>query len=169
MRSVKFAIGLVAVVVFHLVAVRLFGEVSSFVDLFLVLALFNALDGSLVAGLLGGMIAGLAADTFTGGLYGLHGFADTIAGYGMAVASRRLVIQKSGGVLLAFSLAAAVQQAIVIGLRMLLLPETALPTLVGLVARILGVGVLGFLGHVGRQRWVRGVARWRSNRRARLR
>ena len=169
MRSVKFSIGLVVVVILHLVVVRIFGEASSALDLFLVLALFNALDGGLVGGLLGGMIAGLATDTFTGGLYGLHGFADTIAGYGMAVASRRLVIQKAGGVFLAFSLAAAVQQAIVIGLRMLLLPETALPPLVGLLARILGVGALGFFGYVGRKRWITGVARWRSNRRARLR
>ena len=169
MRSVKFVVGLVVVVTLHLVFARLFGEVSSVLDLFLVLALFNAIDGNLAAGLFGGLIAGLAADTLTGGLYGLNGFADTIAGYGMAVASRRLVIQKAGGIFLAFSLAAAVQQAVLIGLRLLLLPETALPPLPGLVARILGVGALGFLGYVGRQRWFSGVARWRSSRRARLR
>jgi rod shape-determining protein MreD len=169
MRALEFFIGLVAAVILHMVLVRVTGGVSLAVDLFLLLALFNALDGNPTFGLLGGLVAGLTADTLTGGLYGLHGFADTLAGYGLAVATRRLVIQRATGIFLAFSLAAAVQQAILVGLRLVLLPETSLPSIFGLVTRVLGVGVLGFLGYAGRKRWILGVQRWRSSRTARLR
>jgi rod shape-determining protein MreD len=169
MRALKFFVGLVVAVMLHMVSVRVTGGVSLAVDLFLLLALFNALDGNPTAGLMGGFVAGLTADTLTGGLYGLHGFADTLAGYGMAVATRRLVIQRSAGIFLAFSLAAAVQQAILVGLRLLLLPETSLLSVSGLVTRVLGVGVLGFLGYAGRKRWLLGIHRWRSSRMARLR
>lgn len=169
MRGLRFAIALGVVVILHVVIVRLFGRASSLVDLFLVLALFNAIGGNLVAGLFGGLAAGLAADTLTGGLYGLHGFADTIAGYGTALASRRLVIQKAGNIFIAFSLAAAVQQAIIVGLRLVLLPEAAMPTTAGILGRIIVVGALGFLGFWARERFTKGAAKWRRNRRARLR
>jgi rod shape-determining protein MreD len=169
MRSLRFIVGLLAAVLLHVIVVRLFAEVSPAVDLFLVLALFNALGGRLGAGLFGGLVAGLTADVLTGGLYGLHGFANTIAGYGTAFASRRLVIQKATGVMLLFSLAAAVQQAIIAGLKLLLLPEAALPTPSWIAARVVVVGIVGFLGFAVKGRYASGVESWRRNRTARLR
>lgn len=169
MRSLRFGVGLVVAIMLHVVVVRLFAEVAPAVDFFLVLALFNTIDGNLGAGLLGGLVAGLTADALTGGLYGLHGFANTITSYGTAFASRRLVIQKAIGVMLLFSLAAAVQQAIIVGLRLLLLPEAALPTPSWIAARVATVGVLGFLGLALKGRFIKGAENWRRNRTARLR
>lgn len=169
MKSLRFLGGLVAAVVVHVLAVRLFPEASPAVDVFLVLALFNALGGSLAGGLAGGLIAGLAADSLTGGLYGLHGFANTLAGYGTAFACRRLVIQKATSVGLLFSVAAAAQQAIIVGLKLLLLPEAALPPTTWMATRVLVSGALGLVGFALRGRLVRGVQSWRRNRTARLR
>ncbi|MDH3254992.1 MAG: rod shape-determining protein MreD [Acidobacteriota bacterium] len=169
MRSLRFGAGLLVAIVLHVVAVRILGELSPAVDFFLVVVLFNAVDGNLVAGLLGGVAAGLTADALTGGLFGLHGFADTVIGYSSALASRRIVIQKAVGVMLLFSLAAAVQQALIVGLRLVLLPEAALPTVPGIAARIAVVGLLGYVGFSGRGYFTRGLERWRSSRRARLR
>jgi rod shape-determining protein MreD len=169
MRSLRFIAGLLVAVVLHVVVVRLFVHLSPAVDFFLVLALFNAIGGNLGAGLVGGLVAGLMADALTGGHFGLHGFANTLAGYGTALTSRRLVIQKATGVMLVFSLASAGQQAIIVGLKLLLLPEAALPTPSWTAARVLVVGVLGFLGFSIQGHFTRGVESWRRNRTARLR
>ena len=169
MRSLRFIGGLVAAVVLHVLVVRLFPGVSPAVDFFLAWALFNAIGGNLGAALLGGLVSGLLADALTGDLYGLHGFANTLIGYGTAFTARRLVIQKSTGVMLVFSLAAAAQQGIIVGLKLLLLPGAALPTPSWIAARVVVVGVLGVLGFILRKRYSRGVESWRRNRTARLR
>lgn len=169
MRVVKFLVGLLVAVVVHVLGVRLFDNFSSVIDVFLVVALFNALGGSPLAGLLGGLAAGWCADVMTGGLYGAYGFCNTLVGYGAAVAAQRLVIEKTSGVFLLFSLGAAVQQLLLVALLRLLRPGSAMPELIWLVLMVVAVGVTGAAGFLFQSRAVRWRSVWRLNRSARLR
>ena len=168
MRGLKYAAGLVVAIVLHLVGVSLFDGFSQVVDLLLVVTLFNAIGGNLVAAMLGGLGAGLVTDAVTGSLYGLYGFADTIVGYGAAFAAKRLVIQRATGVWLVFSLAAAVQQALTMGLSELLLEDPSLPGFSSVAARVVTTGVIGVIGFLGHRRALRSFGIWRRNRTARL-
>jgi hypothetical protein len=71
--------------------------------------------------------------------------------------------------MLLFSLSAAGQQAIIVGLKLLLLPEAALPPPSWIAVRVAVVGVMGFLGFTMRGRFSRSVESWRRSRTARLR
>lgn len=169
MRAARFFAGLVVAIVVHFVGVRLFDNFTSFMDVFLVVALFNALGGSPIAGLLGGLATGWVADAMTGGLYGSFGFCNTLVGYGAAVAAQRLVIHKPSNVFLLFSLGAAAQQLLLVALARLLRPGAATPELVWLLALFLTVGTTGLVGHLLRKRFRRWRASWRRSRTARLR
>jgi rod shape-determining protein MreD len=128
-RVLKFVLGLAAAVVAHAVGVRLVPHWSQAVDLFTVVLTLNALAGNSLGGLAGGVAAGMAQDALTGGMFGLYGFADTIVGYVVARAAQRLVIERAIGVFPVAAAASLVQQAIVVGLTVLLLPERQLPDL----------------------------------------
>ena len=169
MRGLKFAAGLLAALLLHYPGVALSGGFSQVLDLFLVLTLFNALDGDLVAGMLGGLAAGLVADTVSGGLYGLNGFADTIVGYGAALATQRLVIQRSTGVFLFFLLAATVQTVLMMGLVVTLLQDPPLPGFPSIATKVVLTGLVGAVGFMTRRRVLKAAAKWRRNRRAQLR
>ena len=169
MRGLKFAAGLVAASLFHFWGASMWGGFFLVLDLFLVLALFNALDGDLTAGMLGGLAAGLVSDVLTGGLFGLHGFADTIVGYGAAFASQRIAIQRATGVLLFFLLAATLQQAITMSLNLLLTPAPSLPGFPSVLVKVLLTGLAGPVGFAARRRAVKLGEAWRRTRRARLR
>ena len=169
MRVLKFVAGLLAAVMLHYLGVAVTGGSSLLIDLFLVVTVFNALDGDLVAGMSGGLVAGLVADALSGGLYGLHGFADTIIGYGAAFAAQRLVIQRPTAVFLLFMAAAAAQLILIMGLLVILAQDPPLPGFVSVAARVLTTGVAGVVGFVGHKRLSRAREKWKRSRRARLR
>lgn len=169
MRGLRFAIGLLLVLLLHLAGVRMFDGFFRAVDLFLVVVLFTALGGSLLGGMVAGLAAGLATDTLTGGLYGMYGFADTIVGYGAAFAAQRLVIQRTTAVWLVFSAGAAVQQTVVIGLSRVLLEDPALPGFLPVVLKVAVTGLLGAASYVAGRRLARMFGVWKKNRTARLR
>lgn len=169
MRGVRFAGGLLAAVLVHLAGVALWPSFSLAVDLFLVVALFHALDGRTLPALVGGLAAGLVTDALTGGLYGLHGFADTMLGYGAAFAAQRLSVQRSTSVWLLFSLAAALQQLVLTALVLVLLPDPEVPAVGWVVAKVGTTGVLGLALSEARGTLTARLASWRRNRTARLR
>ncbi|MEE8138260.1 MAG: hypothetical protein V3T81_05240 [Thermoanaerobaculia bacterium] len=167
MRSLKFGAALLAVVLVHVTAVRLLPTFPDYADLFLVLVVFNALDGDSLAGLLGGVSAGLVKDALSGGPFGLFGLIDTIIGYGTAYAAQRLVIQRATGVFLLFTLAAACQQVLLIGIALLLmLPEQAFSWV---LVKVVTSGFLGVALLLANSRLRRQVESWRRSRRARIR
>ncbi len=95
-------------------------------DVFLVVVVLHGLGGNSLAALFAGMLVGLVHDTLTNNPFGLFGFADTIVGYGTARLAQRLVIQRATGRARPWSsFAAALQQAIVVGLALMLLPDPA--------------------------------------------
>ncbi|MFQ5350614.1 MAG: hypothetical protein ACE5EG_09255 [Thermoanaerobaculia bacterium] len=169
MRGLRFAAALLVVTAIHLLGIGLWSGFGLVFDLFLVLAIFNALDGDTFAGLAGGLVAGLVADAVSGGLYGLHGLADTIVGYGTAFATQRLVVQRPPSVFLVFSLAAALQQLMLATVTLLMLPHPELTAYPWIVAKVLGTGVLGAVTFVARRQLLARFALWRRTRTVRVR
>ena len=169
MRGLRFAAALLVVTAAHLLGVGAWSGFSMVFDLFLVLAIFNALDGDTFAGLAGGLVAGLVADAVSGGLYGLHGLADTIVGYGTAFATQRLVVQRPPSVFLVFTLAASLQQLMLASVTLLMLPNPELTDYPWVLAKVIGTGVLGMLTFVARRQLEARYALWRRTRTVRVR
>lgn len=169
MRNLRFAGALLLAVLVHSAGSQLWGDFPAAVDLFLVVVVFYALGGSPLSGMLGGLVGGLVADAFTGDLYGLHGFADTIIGYGTAYAAHRIMIQRAASVFVLFALAAALQQGILIGLALAILPDAGLPSFFWLLITVGTSGVLGVVSWGLGRRIVRRFKLWRSSRSSRLR
>jgi len=169
MRSLRFAAALVLATLLHVAGIHLFSFFSSTVDLFLIIIVLNALDGDSLAGMLGGMAAGLVADALSGGLFGLHGLAGTIVGYGTAFAVQRLVIQRAPGVFLLFALAAAAQQVVLMAISLLMVSRPEAPGIVWPGVKAAATGVLGTLAYLGRERLGRRLERLRSARPTRIR
>ncbi len=143
--AVRLVLGLVAALLVHLVGVHLFPDFPRVMDVFLVFVALRALSGNSLAGLLLGLAAGLIHDNLTGGFYGLYGFADTIVGYGVARLAQRLVIQRATGVFGVVGLASVLQQAVLVGLAFLLLPDPVLPSLWWAGAKAAVCGLVGMV------------------------
>ena len=168
MKLFWFALGLAAATALHTLGARLAAGFPAVFDLFLVLVVYNSLSSPLGWSTAGGSAAGLMRDALSGGLYGLHGFADTLVAYLTARVRERLVIQKPLQVGLLFALAAAAQLVILASLQFLLVSGAELPGLGTLAARMVTCGVLGPLLLLLDQRLRAAAGRWREQRRRRL-
>jgi len=142
-RFVKVVVGLLLALLIHLVGSSLIPRFADYVDLFLVLATYQALTGNLMVGMLAGAAAGMTHDAVTGGPYGLHGFADTAVGYFAAFAAQRLVIQRGFSVLLLFCVASSGQILILTVLGIMVSEATILPSWIEVVVRVIVSGILG--------------------------
>ena len=169
MRFLKFAGALLVALVVHLIGVHIHPNFSLAFDVFLVALVFNALDGNLLAGMLGGLAAGLLADGVTGGLYGLIGLVDTIVGYSAALAARRLVIQRSWSIAAMISVAAGVQQILLLVLQLFLVPLQASPGFPWILSKVVTSGLMGIVVYVGMRQFRSRTDRWRRNRTNRIR
>ncbi|HEX3555755.1 MAG TPA: rod shape-determining protein MreD [Thermoanaerobaculia bacterium] len=161
------AIALAALV--HFVGMQFWPGFARVVDVFLVVVVLHGLGGSSLSALLVGLVVGLLQDTLTSGPFGLFGFADTIVGYVTARLAQRLVIQRPTGVLAVVSFASALQQAIVVGLVLVLLPSPELPSPVWVAVRAGTCGLLGLAIHVALGNWRRSSEARRRGRMNRLR
>lgn len=168
MPALRFLLALAGVVALHFVGARLSTDLPRVLDLFLVLVVVYGLRGDLFIGLAVGLVAGLVTDAVTGGLYGLHGFADTMVGYGAAYAAQRLVIRRAPGVFLMFALAAAAQQAILVGLVVMLLADPALPDLTWMLIKVAATGLIGMLFMAIRRRSTKRLEAWKRTRTSKL-
>ncbi len=169
MRILEFLVGLLVATGVHFAGERLVAGLSSYLDPFLLVVLFVGLTGRPASGLAGGLVAGWAADAATGGLFGLHGFADTLLGYATAVASQKLVIQRSSGVFLLFAGGAALQQLVLVALSLLLLPGGFVPGPLAPGVKLLLTGAVGAIGFLLAGRMKLWLGTWRRNRTAKLR
>ncbi len=161
------AIALAALV--HFVGMQFWPGFARIVDVFLVVVVLHGLGGSSLSALLVGLVVGLLQDTLTSGPFGLFGFADTIVGYVTARLAQRLVIQRPTGVLAVVSFASALQQAIVVGLVLVLLPSPELPSPVWVAVRAGTCGLLGLAIYVALGNWRRSSEARRRGRMNRLR
>lgn len=149
MRALKLAAALAVAVLVHLAGTRVLATWPERVDVFLVLAALFALEGDSLAALVFGLLAGLVQDSLANGPIGLFGFADTAVSYGVARLAQRLVFQRATGVFTVVSFASLAQQAMVVVLAFLLLPNPALSdplAMLGMAAIKAAVcGTLGML------------------------
>lgn len=169
MHALKFFAGLIAAVLFHLGLMQVWPELARVLDVFLVVVVLNGLGGNSLAGLFAGLLVGMVHDTLTNNPFGLFGFADTIVGYSTARLAQRLVIQRPTGVLAVVSFAAALQEAVVVALMVMLLPDPELPTPVAVAVRAGLCGVLGMFLYIAGKRWRLGADARRRSRMSRLR
>jgi rod shape-determining protein MreD len=164
MTAVRYAAALLVVLLVHSLGTWLIPEYGRSVDLFLVLTVLWGLRGDSLGGLAGGLLAGLVEDVLTAGPFGLHGFANTLVGYGAARLAQRLVIERPSGVLLVTAAGSAVQQALLASLVLLLLPERELPAPLWIAIRAGVCGVVGLVVFVATQRWRSGAETRRLSR-----
>lgn len=169
MRVLEVLAGFAAALIFHSVGTRLWPDFPQAVDPFLVVVVLYALAGRPASSLLVGFAGGLATDALTGGLYGLYGFADTILGYGAAILAQRLVVRRLSSVVFLLALAAAIQQAVLMGLAVLLMPGAPLPGLVWVVVKVATTTALGAVFFQSRNLVLARISGWRRRRGSRLR
>ncbi len=168
MKILRFLIGLAVAAVLHSLGSRLVASFPAVVDLFLILAVYNSLSCSPAWSMAGGSAAGLVRDALSGGLYGLHGFADTLVAYLTARLQQRLVIQQPLQIGLHLAVAAAVQLGILAALQALLVPGAELPGVGIMAARMTSSGILGWALFIAAGRFRNSVDHWREQRRRRL-
>lgn len=168
MRIVRFAVGLVLAAAGQTLGLYLDASFLLAIDLFLLLALAMSLEYAPVGSMLIGSAAGLAQDALTGGLFGLHGFADTVVAWAASRIRQRVVIQQPLQIGMLFALAAAVQLTLLLFLQFLMLPGADLPGLHVMVIRMVTTGAGGMLLFVFNRRLRERFEVWREKRRRRL-
>lgn len=170
MKSVvRFAGALLLVVALHMAMTRIVPQAVRFVDVFLVLLLNQALRTTPVKGMLYGLVVGLVADAVSGGPYGLSGIAGTVTGFGAAVISQLVVIQRSTGAFALFAAGAALQQLVLVGVVQLTFPQPLMPEGLSIGVTVLTTALLGMaLFQIGRG-LRRRYSSWQQGRPAKIR
>jgi len=90
-------------------------------------------------------------------------------GYSTAAAAQRVVIQRSTSSLLVFCLAAAAQQALVLGVAILILPTPEAPDLRWVLIKVGTSGILGLFLFQARTRLMVRMDSWRRTRTSKVR
>ncbi|HEX9736523.1 MAG TPA: rod shape-determining protein MreD [Thermoanaerobaculia bacterium] len=168
MRLGRFVAALAAAAAVQSLGLSLHGGFFVAIDLFLVVAVYFSLDDPPVASMLRGTATGLVQDALTGGLFGLHGFADTLVAWAASRLRQRVVIQQPPQVGLLFALAAALQHTLLVALQYFMLPGSLLPGLGVMALRMVATGVAGALIYVVAGHIRRRLKAWRERRRRKL-
>jgi rod shape-determining protein MreD len=169
-QSLKLLAAIALAVLVHFAGARISADFVRLVDVFVVVVALYGLRGNSLAALLVGLLVGLLHDSLARGPFGLFGFAGTIVGYVTARLAQRLVIQRPTGVLAVVSFASVLQQAIVVGLRFLLLPSAEeVPSTLWIAIQAGACGVLGMAVYVVTGHWRRTAEARRRGRMSRLR
>ena len=168
MRALRFLAALLIAALLQILGQKLVPSFFAVVDLLLLVAILNTLDSGPVGSLAGGSLTGLLQDALTGGLFGLHGFANTLTAWLAFRVGQRMVIAQSSQVGLLLALTAGLQQVLLVLLGYLMLPGGDLPGLGILAMRMVLSGILGALLYAGAQRFSARFSNWRERRRRRL-
>lgn len=143
MIFVRFLLALGGAYLVQLLGVAVWSRFSLVVAPFvLVLVWFALRTRPLLAQLLGAL-TGLVEDSLTGGLFGLHAFADTLLAYGVSLAAQRVVVGQQAVRVLLFAGAAAVQQLVLALLLLTMVDEPPLPRPGYAVLKVLTTALLG--------------------------
>ena len=113
-----------------------------YIDLALLITVYFSLQRAPISGMLVGVVSGIGQDAIGGGILGVQGFAKTLLGYLIAVASIRFSLENPLARLGVVAIAAAGHTVIFAGLHLMLedpLPYTAAW---GQFGRVLGKVVL---------------------------
>jgi rod shape-determining protein MreD len=140
---VRVLLALLAAYLVQVVGVSLSAHFPSFIDPFLLVVVWYSMRTGPVGGELLGTAAGLLQDALSGGLFGLYAFANTLVGYGVALAAQRVVVGQQAIRVLIFAAAAALQQAVLALLLRSMIAESPLPSVGSVVAKIVSSALLG--------------------------
>jgi rod shape-determining protein MreD len=113
------------------------------VDPFLLVLVWYSLRTGPVGAELLGTATGLLQDSLAGGLFGLHAFADTLVGYGVALAAQRVVVGQQAARVLIFAAAAALQQAVMALLLRSMVASSPLPSIGSVIGKVVTSALLG--------------------------
>jgi rod shape-determining protein MreD len=125
---VRFLLALAGAYLAQLLGLALTPHFPRAVAPFLLVVVWFAMRTSPVLAQLLGAACGLVEDALTGGLYGLHAFADTLVAYGVALAVQRVVVGQQAARVLIFAGAAALQQLVLAGLLVAMLDQPPRPS-----------------------------------------
>jgi rod shape-determining protein MreD len=90
--------------------------VGRFLDLGLVVVVYNALTAGQVAGILTGALAGLFQDAMSGGVVGMAGLSNTIVGFAAGTIGTQFIVTHTFPRFVVFFLATIVNVGVFIGL-----------------------------------------------------
>jgi rod shape-determining protein MreD len=140
---VRFLLALGAAYLAQLLGLALTPQFPRAVSPFLVVAVWFALRSSPALAQILGAASGLVEDALTGGLFGLHAFADTLVAYGVALAAQRVVVGQQAVRVLIFAGAAALQQVVAALLLVLMLDAPPLPSFGFALLKVATTALLG--------------------------
>ncbi len=95
MRWLRFLVGLLLALVLHSMMDNFFPNALAFLDPYIILVVYYSMGGNLFGAIVAGVAAGLVQDAYSGAIFGLHAFALTVCGYGVAYINSRLVLRGS--------------------------------------------------------------------------
>ena len=144
MTFVKFLVALLAAYLVHLVGVSVAPWFPRLVDPFLLVVVWYSMRTGPVGAEVIGTATGLLQDGLSGGLFGLHAFADTVVGYGVALAAQRVVVGQQAARVLIFAAASALQQLVLVALlRSMVGADGPLPSWGSAIGKVITTALLG--------------------------
>lgn len=114
-----------------------------YVDLALLVTVYFSLQRAPLSGMLVGVVGGIGQDAIGGGILGVQGFAKTLLGYLVAIASIRFSLENPLARLGVVVVAAAANTVLFAGLHMVLEDPLPYTSAWGQFGKVLGKGVLG--------------------------
>ena len=115
----------------------------AYVDLPLVVTVYFGLQRAPMLGMLTGMALGLGGDRVGGGILGVGGFAKTLIGYLVAVASVRFALENPLARLAIMALSSATNTVLFIGLNLMLEQSVSEVATYGALGRMVAWKMLG--------------------------
>ena len=140
MQSLKVALTITVALLLKMVLPK---QLSFFqyVDLALVITVYFSLQRAPISGMLVGVVGGIGQDAIGGGILGVQGFAKTLLGYLVAIASIRFSLENPLARLGVVAVVAAAHAVIFAGLH-LVLEDPLYTTTWGEFGKVLGKSVL---------------------------
>jgi len=156
----QFVVAVGAAAGLHVFGLRIHPASAQYFDPFLIVALYHSLRQGPALSALAGTVTGLGHDALSGGLYGLHGFATTLAAYLTSRLQIRMMIHQHSQVALLLLLAAAFHQALLGTLQFLMVPAAELPGVVATLIKMATTCLVGTAFYAAADR----VTAWRTLR-----
>ncbi|MEO1083129.1 MAG: rod shape-determining protein MreD [Acidobacteriota bacterium] len=167
MPLLRFLFGVLTAVFFWALSLKIHSGAAKVFDPFLIVVLYHSLRSPPLGSAGAGTVVGLVHDALTGGLYGLHGFANTLTGYLAGLVRQHFVIQQPTQVAL-FCLLGGAAQVVILGmLQFMLVRGSDLPNATDAAIKTGLTGGLGMVVYVLAGRffsWDRGRRERRRNR-----
>ena len=141
MQSLKVALTITVALLLQMVLPKQL-PFFQYIDLALLITVYFSLQRAPISGMLVGVVGGIGQDAIGGGILGVQGFANTLLGYLVAVASIRFSLENPLTRLGVVAVAAAAHTVIFAGLHLVLEDPLAHTAAWGEFGKLLGKGVL---------------------------